>query len=192
MRPYEAARAPFCSKGCSAAGQRQGAEAACETCGRGFTRPPSQQGRFCSRRCRGVAHSVEKVCATCGRSFQAHRCRADGRKFCSRACRAFVKTTGDGREAARIHNHLRRARARARGGIYTAAGWLAKCEFWGWRCYLCRAELTVETAVIEHRTPLSRGGANWLANLAPACAECNQRKYTKTEAEFRRELGRCA
>jgi 5-methylcytosine-specific restriction endonuclease McrA len=70
-------------------------------------------------------------------------------------------------------------------GSYTAAEWRSKCEYWGWACYLCRKPLTTKTMHIEHRIPLSRGGADWLANVAPACAPCNLAKRTKTEAEFR-------
>jgi 5-methylcytosine-specific restriction endonuclease McrA len=41
---------------------------------------------------------------------------------------------------------------------------------------------------IEHRIPLSRGGSNWPANLAPACKTCNSSKGTKTEKEYRELL----
>lgn len=39
--------------------------------------------------------------------------------------------------------------------------------------------------VLDHKMPIARGGTNALENLAYACAECNQRKYIRTEAEFR-------
>lgn len=38
---------------------------------------------------------------------------------------------------------------------------------------------------LEHRTPLSRGGTGHWWNLASACADCNLRKATKTEDEFK-------
>lgn len=81
--------------------------------------------------------------------------------------------------------HARRARDINAAGNFTAEQWLAKCELHGWRCYLCRAELTPQTVQVEHRKPLSRGGSNWIANIAPACAFCNASKGTKTESEYR-------
>lgn len=36
----------------------------------------------------------------------------------------------------------------------------------------------------DHKTPISRGGKHCIDNLAPACASCNLRKYTKTAEEF--------
>ena len=50
------------------------------------------------------------------------------------------------------------------------------------RCYLCgeAVEIGDETspryATLDHVVPLSKGGADSIANLALACLECNQRK----------------
>ncbi len=74
-------------------------------------------------------------------------------------------------------------------GFCLPVQWIAKCEFHGWRCYLCGKALTFETAQVEHRIPLSRGGSHWPANLAPACARCNRSKSNRTEVEFRELIG---
>jgi 5-methylcytosine-specific restriction endonuclease McrA len=37
---------------------------------------------------------------------------------------------------------------------------------------------------IEHIVPHSRGGTNRVSNLAIACESCNQRKGSRTAAEF--------
>ncbi len=37
----------------------------------------------------------------------------------------------------------------------------------------------------DHCTPLKRGGANDISNIAPACPPCNLRKHTLTEDEYR-------
>lgn len=37
---------------------------------------------------------------------------------------------------------------------------------------------------VEHCTPVARGGRNEAANIVGACADCNQRKGTKTVLEF--------
>lgn len=81
-----------------------------------------------------------------------------------------------------------KARRRTAAGACSPSQWLAKCEFWGWRCYLCGAPLERKAVHMEHRTPVARGGSNWPANLAPACAPCNAAKSYKTEREYRELL----
>lgn len=59
------------------------------------------------------------------------------------------------------------------------------------RCWYCGETMLQDVPRIdprkenlEHKLPLSRGGAhNWI-NTVLACRECNQRKGTKTEEEF--------
>ena len=41
---------------------------------------------------------------------------------------------------------------------------------------------------LEHKIPLSRGGTNARENLDIACQHCNNKKFTKTESEYRKEL----
>jgi 5-methylcytosine-specific restriction endonuclease McrA len=41
---------------------------------------------------------------------------------------------------------------------------------------------------LEHRTPISRGGSHWPANLAPACGRCNTAKGELTEKEYRERV----
>lgn len=49
-------------------------------------------------------------------------------------------------------------------------------------CVYCGA--TQETW--DHRTPLGRGGANAVENLAPACNHCNRTKRLRTAEEWAR------
>lgn len=88
-------------------------------------------------------------------------------------------------EHAKVSTHKRRARLRVVQGTFTAAQWVAKCEYFGWRCYLCGVVVSGKTAQPDHRRPISRGGLNWISNVAPACASCNLSKSKKTEAEYR-------
>lgn len=53
-----------------------------------------------------------------------------------------------------------------------------------WRCSYCGSDLNIFDAVVEHVTPLSRGGTNEFYNLAPSCSYCNAKKLTKTHHEF--------
>lgn len=82
----------------------------------------------------------------------------------------------------------RYARRKGAKGKYTREQWIQKCEFWGWRCYLCRAVLTDDAIHADHRIPLMKGGSNWISNIAPACVSCNAAKGAKTEAEYRARL----
>lgn len=80
-----------------------------------------------------------------------------------------------------FHCHLRRARKLAASGNCTLNQLKARFDYHGNRCYYCGkgGKMTM-----EHRIPLSRGGANWPANIVPACVSCNCSKGGKTETEF--------
>jgi 5-methylcytosine-specific restriction endonuclease McrA len=121
------------------------------------------------------------------RAEQARRKRMDPAVRAAQVayCRAWRAAN---RGQARIHNQRRRALVATALGSFTLAAWEARFAFYGHRCYLCRAALTNATVTIEHRVPLSRGGTNWPANLAPACKSCNSAKGFKTEREYRRRL----
>jgi ribonuclease HI len=47
-------------------------------------------------------------------------------------------------------------------------------------CFWCNVELSLETATIEHKIPLSKGGSNRNDNLTLACFECNSQRKNKT------------
>jgi len=55
-------------------------------------------------------------------------------------------------------------------------------EKWKRTCAYCGE--TGMPLEIEHMTPRSRGGSDRVSNLTLACHECNQKKGTKTAAEF--------
>jgi len=79
----------------------------------------------------------------------------------------------------------RRARKANANGTHTAEHIKARFDYYGNKCIYCGSEENLE---VEHRIPLSRGGSDWPANLAPACRPCNRSKSTKTEAEFKKFL----
>lgn len=85
-----------------------------------------------------------------------------------------------------------RARRRAAPGTFTRQQFTARCDLYGWQCYLCGRDLTPEAVSIDHRKPLSRGGSNWPSNLAPACRSCNSRKFRLTPAGYRKRFGAIA
>jgi len=55
-------------------------------------------------------------------------------------------------------------------------------------CYLCLSPIEFRMDNLEHKTPLSRGGTNEYSNLGVSCWRCNNKKRTRTEAEFRKEM----
>lgn len=91
-------------------------------------------------------------------------------------------------EYARRSHHHRRAQKFGVSGTFTARSVIEKFAFFGWCCYLCGTAGTIHTLEIDHRKPMSRGGTNWIANIAPACSGCNQKKRQRTEQEYRASL----
>ena len=88
-------------------------------------------------------------------------------------------------EVLRAKSNAYRARARAADGQFTSAEWRALVESYGGKCAY-RGE--VGPVQVDHRTPLTRGGANSIDNILPACRKCNTEKGQLTEAEFRARL----
>jgi len=87
----------------------------------------------------------------------------------------------------RVYDNTRRARESGADGTCTPAQYLLKSEYHGNKCIYCGAR---DNLTVEHRIPLSRGGTNWPANLAPSCVSCNCSKGTRTETEFKQYLER--
>lgn len=81
------------------------------------------------------------------------------------------------------HRRRRALRFNAEHEPYTAhdlnAVWHKQRGF----CHYCATPLFAYYH-IEHKTPLSRGGADKLSNICLACPTCNLRKGTKTAEEF--------
>lgn len=71
------------------------------------------------------------------------------------------------------YEHKRRA-AKGNGGGYTAQQWHELCQMFGHVCLRCGR--TDELLTVDHITPLSRGGANAIANIQPLCGSCNSIK----------------
>jgi 5-methylcytosine-specific restriction endonuclease McrA len=59
------------------------------------------------------------------------------------------------------------------------------------RCAYCECELGgSDSHVLEHMTPLCRGGLSTEDNVCFACVDCNTRKYDRTAEEFEKILVR--
>lgn len=91
----------------------------------------------------------------------------------------------DNKEAYRLHNQKRRAAKANAAGHCTPEQLQARFDYHGNRCVYCGSEKNLQ---IEHMIPISKGGTNWPANLAPACESCNKSKHArKTFVEFKAE-----
>lgn len=96
----------------------------------------------------------------------------------------------DEHKAERVHQEgRRRARKKGNGGSHTFAEWMAKCAAFDWRCVYCGSDGEMTR---DHDIPVSRGGADSIDNIVPACRSCNSSKHVKTGAEFRALLKRAA
>lgn len=49
-------------------------------------------------------------------------------------------------------------------------------ESWEWKCAYCEAQLTPDTATIDHIVPKHKGGHNVKNNMACCCSPCNRSK----------------
>ena len=68
-------------------------------------------------------------------------------------------------------------RARKAGALvsdFTAKQWIAMKGAYGHRCAYCERKMLRLT--MDHITPLSQGGSHTLANIIPACQQCNSKK----------------
>jgi len=53
----------------------------------------------------------------------------------------------------------------------------------GWKCQYCGELVTEQTATLDHRIPVSKGGDDSEGNLATACLMCNSLKSGKSYEE---------
>ena len=126
-----------------------------------------------------------KTCSACAEvksksDFYAAPDKPDGlRTYCIACTR---ESTRRSRLANRKTDALCSSRRRARlagvthdGSSVTPSDYKAKWEMWGGMCWICG-----DTAEhMDHVKPISKGGANILANLRPACRTCNSMKSAR-------------
>jgi 5-methylcytosine-specific restriction endonuclease McrA len=88
---------------------------------------------------------------------------------------------------AQARGNRRRARRRGAVGFHTSDEWKALQAAHGGLCAYCRLRPGVTK---DHIVPLSRGGSDWIENIAPACRSCNARKRDLSVRDFVNEIQR--
>lgn len=164
----------------------------CTHCGRAYCRP-GRNRMYCSDECwrsrnaaRDRARSVSKhvksilsrACKQCGESF-APEYGSKMRLFCCKKCRQMY---GRAQRADVGKNH--RKRARHYGVAYQPVDPTKVFERDGWRCQICgkrtpkerRGSTQSNAPELDHRVPMSIGGAHSYANVQCACRQCNIEK----------------
>ena len=139
------------------------------------------------RRSKGIVSPKERAATRFGtpeerlerkraRWRENNRNRADYQKEWARKNRASRRESlrkWQRSEKGRAWLAINQAKRRGAPGKASRTQLLARIDYYGGCCYLCR-EAPWEH--VDHVIPLARGGTNWPANLRPACASCNLSK----------------
>ena len=98
------------------------------------------------------------------------------------------------RDRKNVHHQTRRTRKNGAVGSHTALQIALMFERQGGRCKYeglgyprCQPDLR-KGCTKDHKTPISRGGSNWIRNIQLTCGPCNSAKNDKTDHEFRQWL----
>jgi 5-methylcytosine-specific restriction endonuclease McrA len=123
-----------------------------------------------------ACRAIDRQCVTCGREIRS----------CNRECQSCRTARHDPAEWAfmvRQYNNTRRALRLAAqiGGPVPLADYIRAATANHGRCVYCNAPATT----VDHIRPLSRGGLETAANLAPACGPCNSSKSNRLLTEWR-------
>lgn len=130
----------------------------------------AQQDRLQAKADQALAALPARTCKQCLLAFRPTR--SNNREYCGALCRrrAFDKTE--------------RKRAREMGAAYEPVKRVDLFSRDGWKCQICGAstprrlmgKVDPRAPEVEHRVPLSKGGAHTYENCQTACRSCNIRK----------------
>jgi len=103
--------------------------------------------------------------------------------------RIYDKINGDKKV---IRNHVRRAKQKGSFGNYTSIDIKVMIEAQGYQCLYCKIELEMHgdnKYHIDHRMPLTLGGANDISNIQILCPKCNMRKGRTCPDVYEKRIG---
>ena len=84
-------------------------------------------------------------------------------------------------------NARRRLSIKSTSVRITKEEWDRIKELFGHRCAYCGKK---KHLTMDHRTPLSKGGAHSTDNIIPACLSCNMRKNAHDKVQYFQKLGK--
>lgn len=187
----------WCSESCRVRTFRNGTGVipthSCVTCGEEF-RSLRKEAKYCSRRCctqaqsekrrqaRGTPPPTARECVECGKVFTPRANNAERATRCSKEC---------ARRAAR-----RRYRARLAEVLFEDVSTHAVFERDGWTCQLCMNPIDYALVAphpmspsIDHKVPISLGGAHTFENCQAAHMVCNSSKGARWSGHGRSRTG---
>lgn len=92
----------------------------------------------------------------------------------------------------RENSKIRRDSLKEIEGFHTKQDIKKLWEAQNGKCYFCGVDLKQLTDEkpfeVEHLTPVSEGGTNWIQNISLTCANCNRSKHKKTSTQFWKAL----
>ena len=99
----------------------------------------------------------------------------------ARSRRQYARDTSDPARKLKVFARSQKRRTMKAGakGSHAVKQWLARVDYYGWRCRWCLREVTLKTLTKDHVIPISGGGTDWASNLVPACKSCNSSKGAK-------------
>ena len=153
----------------------------------------NSRGRKRCEACANVAAGMLvdrcRTCKVCGKAFVAKKTGGKAQTICSEECRwksMRVAKRLARRTNRRIHGHegTHRKRARKAGVPYEPVSALKVFQRDGWRCQICgrstpksrRGTCHANAPELDHRVPMSKGGAHSYENIQTACRSCNGAK----------------
>jgi 5-methylcytosine-specific restriction endonuclease McrA len=147
---------------------------------------PTRRSRYCCESCaqqaklemdrqyHGCAPTVERI-ATCLRCEATFITTVPTKVYCTEACAA-----AEHRDRAKRRRRARKANAKTEViGLFS----LARRD--GWRCHICKRNVTRKTWSMDHLVPLSYGGDHTWDNVALAHHRCNSKRGAHGQAQLR-------
>lgn len=122
-------------------------------------------------------------------AMDSYRKNIKNRKAARDANREAIRQRGKAWRRANLEKDAAKSRrryARKRGavGSHSLAEFYFVCEMHSWQCAYCRCSLCKKTVTEDHVVPISKGGSDFIENMAPACLTCNVRKKDRPAQEF--------
>ena len=80
------------------------------------------------------------------------------------------------REKIKANNQINRVKRKGAIGSFSGKEWLNILEKYNFRCVFCGVHDSISKMTVDHITPLSKGGTNYIENIQPLCFKCNRKK----------------